>query len=176
MFSGQLQPYLEPRKLADQGAELRFETRVSELPRLSDFGDSQDQPVSVHLVFGREEDGARTINGTIETRLAMTCQRCLEAVDVSVNANVSLTMVWTEAQSKALADGRDPYLVHDEKMPTAELLEEEILLALPPVAVHEQCPSPLPDPSAGEAEESDSPPRENPFAVLAKLKQGQRED
>ena len=173
MFSGQLQPYLEPRKLADQGAEIHVETRVSELPRLAEFRDSQDHPVKVALKFDRQDDGERTISGDIETSLVMSCQRCLEPVEVGVHARVALTLVWTEEQAKALTEGQDPCLLHDEKLPFAELLEEEILLALPAVAMHEQCPTPLAT-EAGD-EQADAREQDNPFAVLAKLK-GRQED
>lgn len=174
MFSGHLQPYLEPRKLADQGAEIQVETRVSELPRLADFSDSQNHPVRVSLKFERHDDGERTISGTIETGLIMTCQRCLEPVEVPVEANVSLTLVWTEEQAKALTEGQDPCLLEDEKLPFAELLEEEILLTLPAAAVHEQCPVSL-QAEPGQDEQAASPRQDNPFAVLAKLK-GQQKD
>ena len=173
MFSGQLQPYLEPRKLADQGAEIHVETRVSELPRLAEFRDSQENPVQVALKFDRH-DGERTISGDIETRLVMSCQRCLEPVEVDVHARVALTLVWTEEQAKALTEGQDPCLLHDEKLPFAELLEEEILLALPAVATHEQCPTPLEADTGGD-DQAESPQRDNPFAVLAELK-GRQED
>ena len=174
MFSGQLQPYLEPRKLADQGAEINVETRVSELPRLAEFRDSQDHPVKVALKFDRHDDGERTISGDIETSLVMPCQRCLEPVDMAVHARVALTLVWTEEQAKALTELQDPCLLYDEKLPFAELLEEEILLALPAVAVHEQCPTPLAADAADDDQAQESQ-RDNPFAVLAELK-GRRED
>lgn len=175
MISGQLQPYLEPRKLADQGAEINCETTVASLPRLAEFQDSQANPVKVALRFDRLDGGARVISGEIETSLGMTCQRCLELVEVAVHAQVDLTLVWTEEQAKALADGREPYLVHDDKMPFAELLEEEILLSLPAVAMHEQCSPPTGSDNEPEAAEQASAQRDNPFSVLAKLKSQQEE-
>ena len=54
----------------------------------------------------------------------------------------------------------------------AYLIEDELLLALPLVPRHEQCPEPLP-----RAFVEDDPaidPADNPFAVLAALKRGPR--
>ncbi|MDF1821795.1 MAG: YceD family protein [Alcanivoracaceae bacterium] len=172
MFSGQLPPYLDVRKLADQGATIEGQTTVASLPRLSEFEDSQDEIVDVRLVFARDrEDGARTITGSVSTQLTFPCQRCLAPVTCAVDASVNLEMIWSETQERSLPDSREAFLVTQEKMPLASLLEEELLLALPLVALHDTCPDPLPVPEepAPVIEKGDT---DNPFAVLAELKKG----
>lgn len=177
MFSGQLPQSLDPRRLTDQGGEIRGQVRVGDLPRLREFGESLDEPVDVALVFYRDEEGHRVIEGDITTRLTMRCQRCLEPVTKDVHAHVLLGMVWGEDQMKALPERLDPYMVTDEKMPTAALVEEELLLALPLVAVHEQCPSSLVEDNATDDSEEAVPEHEdNPFAVLARLKEKGNDD
>lgn len=168
MFSGQLPSFLEPRKLADQEAEIKGQTTVARLPRLAEFRDSQDEIVEVALRFGRDEERRQQVKGTVKTHLQLTCQRCLEPVQTAIVANVSLVMVYDEEQIKALPDHLDPWLVTDEKIILSELLEEELLLALPLVAMHEQCPTVL-HKSAEPAAAAESK-RDNPFAVLAQLK------
>ena len=168
MFSGQLPSFLEPRKLADQEAEIKGQTTVARLPRLAEFRDSQDEIVEVALRFGRDEERRQQVKGTVKTHLQLTCQRCLEPVQTAIVANVSLVMVYDEEQIKALPDHLDPWLVTDEKIILSELLEEELLLALPLVAMHEQCPTVL-HTSAEPAAAAESK-RDNPFAVLAQLK------
>jgi uncharacterized protein len=174
MISGQLPQFLEPRKLADQEADIKGQTIVSRLPRLAEFRDSQDEPVEVALRFGRDEERRQCVNGTIKTVLSMTCQRCLEPVRCPVEAKVSLVMVYDEEQIKALPDHLDPWLVKDDKIILSELAEEELLLALPLVAMHEQCPTVLhpsaASPAAAESNDSQESKRDNPFAVLAQLK------
>ena len=54
-------------------------------------------------------------------------------------------------------------------MPLADLLEEEVLLAMPLVALHETCPTRLVEEQA-EPESDSAEKRDNPFAVLAQLK------
>lgn len=176
MLTGQLPRSLDPRRLADQGGEIRGRTTVGELPRLREFRESLDEPVEVDLAFSRDGEGHRRIEGSISTTLVMRCQRCLEPVACDIHARVSLGMAWGEDQMKALPSGLDPYMVTAEKMPLAELVEEEVLLALPLVAIHEQCPNALVEKNAtdetdtGERDEAD-----NPFAVLAKLKKHDRD-
>ena len=168
MFSGQLPPFLDPRKLADQEADIKGQTTVARLPRLAEFRDSQDEAVEVALRFARDEERRQCVSGTVKTTLTLTCQRCLEPVRCPVQANVSLVMVYDEEQIKALPEHLDPWLVTDERIVLAELLEEELLLALPLVAMHEQCPTVLHE-SATPAAAAETK-RDNPFAVLAQLK------
>jgi len=73
MFSGQLPSFLEPRKLADQEAEIKGQTTVARLPRLAEFRDSQDEIVEVALRFGRDEERRQCVSGTVKTSLIMTC-------------------------------------------------------------------------------------------------------
>ncbi|HIK74872.1 MAG: YceD family protein [Alcanivorax sp.] len=171
MFSGQLPPYLEPRKFADQERVVEGEARVGDLPRLREYRESLDQPVRVRLAFGRDEDGRRRVQGRVETSLVLVCQRCLEPVQQEVAADVDLMLVWSEEQAKALPADLDPLLVTEERVTLAELVEEELLLAMPLVALHDQCPDPPPQSAGdpGDQDDNQSDP-DNPFAVLARLK------
>ena len=87
--------------------------------------------------------------------------------------DVDLVLVWSEDQAKALPADLDPLLVTEERLSLAELLEEELLLALPLVALHDECPRPAstgsePEPE-GDPDDTQTNP-DNPFAVLARLK------
>ena len=173
MFSGQLPPYLEPRKFADQERVVEGEARVGDLPRLREYRDSQDQPVRVKLAFGRDDDGRGRVQGRVETTLILVCQRCLEPVHHPVAADVDLVLVWSEGQAKALPTHLDPLLVTEERVSLAELVEEELLLALPLVALHDECPRPASTGSEPEPEDDPDDTQtnsDNPFAVLAQLK------
>lgn len=170
MFSGQLPHYVEPRKLAQQGGEISGHTTVGALPRLAEFRDSQQSPVSASLYFSRDDDGHQVIQGEIDTRLHLTCQRCLELVEKQIHAEVSLAMVWSEDAISGLPEAYEPWLLSDEKLVLADLLEEELLLALPLAPVHEECPVSLPNPAEDEGRETGNQDAENPFAVLATLK------
>jgi len=167
MFSGQLLPYLDLRKFSDQERVIEGEAQVEDFPRLREYRDSLDQPVRVALAFCRDDDGRRRLQGHIQTRLILVCQRCLEPVEQDITAAVDLVLVWSEGQAKALPAELEPLLVVDDRMPLSDLVEEELLLAMPLVALHDQCPRPLPDGSGEREEDTDS---DNPFAVLAHLK------
>lgn len=169
MFSGQLPQFLEPRKYADQGRVLEGQLSVKDLPRLREYRDSLHKPVEVSLAFGRDDEGHGCIEGEVSTRLVLPCQRCLESVDFPVRAIINMALVWSEDQAKALPERLDPWLMSGETLYLTDLLEEELLLAMPLVALHDLCPKPLPhDNHGGEDDEPEN--ADNPFAVLAQLK------
>jgi len=167
MFSGQLLPYLDLRKFSDQERVIEGEARVEDFPRLREYRESLDRPVRVALAFRRDDDGRRRLQGRIETRLLLVCQRCLEPVEQDIVATVDLVLVWSEEQAKALPSDLDPLLARDDRLPLADLVEEELLLAMPLVALHDQCPHSLPDQSGEPDTDTNA---DNPFAVLADLK------
>lgn len=180
MFSGQLPHYVEPRKLAEQGGSVSGQTTVSALPRLAEFSHSQGEQVDVALQFERSaEDSLCTVTGTVSSRLQLVCQRCLEPVMYDITARVGLALVWSEEEAESLPERYDPWLMSDEKLSLVPLLEEELLLALPLVAMHEQCPNPLRNPATltptSVETETTEEQADNPFAILATLKKDRQE-
>lgn len=105
--------------------------------------------------------------------VALQCQRCLRPVEEQLRVERSFRFVSGEAQAEALdADSEEDVLAMTRGLNLRELLEDELILALPLVPRHEACPVPLqaelePEEPAPPAEE-----RPNPFAVLAQLKKG----
>ncbi|QDL55432.1 YceD family protein [Rhodoferax aquaticus] len=105
------------------------------------------------------------------TVLAMTCQRCLGPVDVGISAERSFRFVATEALAETEdEESEEDVLVASRDFDLLALVEDELLMALPPVPKHEVCPVPvkLEARDADFAEEDE--PKPNPFAVLEQLK------
>ncbi|RZJ07731.1 MAG: DUF177 domain-containing protein [Rubrivivax sp.] len=109
---------------------------------------------------------------TAHAHVALTCQRCLQAVEEQVEVDRWIRFVDTEAEAAALdADSDDDVLAMPRHLDARELIEDELLLALPLVPRHEVCPVPLAhadDEPVSDAEDA----RPNPFAALAALKRG----
>ncbi|MFZ2989514.1 YceD family protein, partial [Ideonella sp.] len=101
----------------------------------------------------------------------LCCQRCLGPVGTEMALDRWVRFVSDEESAAALdAESEDDVLALERWMDLRELIEDELLLALPLVPRHQVCPAPLPLPSDADVEESPAP---NPFAVLAKLKRGE---
>jgi uncharacterized protein len=100
-------------------------------------------------------------------RLNLVCQRCLAPVATDVDVDRRLRFVGDEAEAAELdADSDDDVLALARWMNLRDLVEDELLLALPLVPRHEQCPVPLPFVPESEGDE----PPDHPFAALERLK------
>lgn len=100
--------------------------------------------------------------------LPLECQRCLSPVETALGAERSLRFVAGERQAAALdAEIEDDVLALSKNLDLRELIEDELLLALPLVPRHEDCPQPL---RVGDAPDPDPDERPNPFAALEALK------
>ncbi len=102
--------------------------------------------------------------------LARTCQRCLRPMMVELMVDRWFRFVADEATASALDDEmEDDILVSSRSLDLIELLEDELLLAMPLVPRHEVCPEPSAGFSAGSAQ-SAADERPHPFAALAKMR------
>ncbi|AKC68218.1 YceD family protein [Pandoraea oxalativorans] len=121
---------------------------------------------------------------TVEGPMWLECQRCLTPYQESLDSETTFEIVPDEAAAEARPLDEDELeaLVGSKHFDLRELIEEELLLALPIVPKHEVCPSvhdslatgsdglaaPAPEP-----EEEDKP---SPFAALAALKRSPDKD
>jgi uncharacterized protein len=104
--------------------------------------------------------------------LQLECQRCLGPVETALRIERAMRFVDGEKQAAELdAESEDDVLALTRSLDLRELVEDELLLALPLVPRHAQCPQPLvaPDTPIG-----DEPPEASPFAALAALKKAGR--
>ena len=101
------------------------------------------------------------------TQVSLECQRCLKPVNVPLQMSRQFLFVHGEDAAAQLdADSEDDVLAITRALDLRELIEDELLLAMPIVPRHEVCPEPLVAPADDEV--ADEPP--NPFAALAALK------
>lgn len=113
----------------------------------------------------------------VQTRVWLTCQRCLQPMVMPLALDQRLRFVQGESQAEALdAESEDDVLALARWMDLRELVEDELLLALPLVPRHETCPQPLPVPVGLESDAGPAPEegfeKPNPFAALRALKTG----
>lgn len=105
-------------------------------------------------------------------QLPMQCQRCLTPVLETVLAERSFRFVADEATAAALDDeAEEDILVISRDFDALALVEDELILSLPLVPLHEVCPEVVPM-SAVDPEFEEAAERPNPFGVLASLKTG----
>jgi uncharacterized protein len=157
---------VEPLGLADVGRSFCGKVPVQGLERLAPLLQSNEGELTVTVEFRLDERRIRTVKGTIQGELSLVCQRCLNRLRFPVDLKFSLGVVSSEAEIDRLPDGYEPLLVSGEPIPTRVLIEDEVLLSIPAIPLHEDgtgdCETGYRNPSLTE--------KENPFAVLKKLK------
>jgi uncharacterized protein len=102
------------------------------------------------------------------------CQRCLQPVRLPLEVQRDFLLVAGEAQAAALDADNDQEDVLELTRPfdLQALIEDELLLALPLVPRHEQCPQPLGSVAYDAPPADEAPP--HPFAALAALRRGDK--
>lgn len=105
--------------------------------------------------------------------LPLVCQRCLGAVDVAVSIDRSFRFVETEAQAELEDEAsEEDVLALSADFSLVDLLEDEVLMALPAVPRHDECPVSVTLEIKDVGFEDALVQKENPFAVLATMRQG----
>jgi uncharacterized protein len=164
---------LDPWRFADLGREIGGELPLDALPRLSACLLRSEGSVSFELVFGRDQKRRAVLSGRLKTVLPLQCQRCLEEVCLPIDISLSVVFVQGLDEAEMLPDDVDPCLVEDDHVIFTDLIEDELLLALPQVTMHEPGACNAPAEAGAEKTQtvSSGQERENPFTVLAELKQ-----
>ena len=150
-------------------AQREFEGRIplAAMPRLSDGLLDPEGDARFTLAFGTDELRIPFAELRIEAELPLECQSTLQRFVLPVQLVQRLGLIRDEADEAALPEGYEALLVAaDGMLKPAELVEDELILALPVVAV-------APGAEAVEREfapDAEEAAQANPFAALAGLK------
>ncbi|VAW90655.1 FIG01269488: protein, clustered with ribosomal protein L32p [hydrothermal vent metagenome] len=161
---------IDPFRLSETRAHLEGEIPLKQFKRLQPLLKVDSGKVSVMLDFDLDEFGVPQVVGQLKTDLALICQRCLERYDIPVEVELKLNWVKSEQDAKKLPLRYEPLLVESIPLKLNDVIEDELLLALPIIAMHEldECNAAkfVTNDKAAEIEKE----KPNPFAVLAELK------
>jgi uncharacterized protein len=109
----------------------------------------------------------------VAATVPLHCQRCLTPVDVPLQVDRWFRFVADEATALAQDDeSEEDLLVISRSFDLHELIEDELLMELPMVPLHESCPQPLALASSSAEFEQAQTDKPNPFAALAQLQGG----
>jgi len=164
---------INPISFSERGKRLSGTIEISELTRLSDVLVDNTGKIAVEFSFDKE-GRVPTIQGEIKTNLMLECQSCLKKLEWPVNVKIKLGIVQSLEQADRLASDCEPLMLETEKISLNDLVEDELLLALPDFPRHQQnCVDDSGIEEEFEETETNieqSKETNNPFSVLAKLK------
>lgn len=129
--------FIDPLRLARQGAEISGRLQISELARFRDAVIDDASELEYRLEFGRDTAGVHCIMGHLGGVVQMTCQRCLQPMPVRIGGEIRLGIVQGEEEARRLPPEFEPLLAGQEPLRLAELIEDEALLLLPIAPLHE---------------------------------------
>ncbi len=115
----------------------------------------------------------------VATTVTLQCQRCLQPMSLPLHIGRDFRFVRDEAEAASLdEDSDDDVLAAGRWFDLRALIEDELILALPVVPRHEECPQPLavPDSVSALDDEIADDAAPNPFAALAALRRPKAND
>jgi uncharacterized protein len=159
------------QKEVTQSGRFEGEIELSELKRLAELlhcedTDQQGRKIALSFEFTRNEFDIPVLAGHLQTSIQLECQRCLQPLELPMELDFSLLIDASDEMVRH--SSQDTLYSEDGYIDIAEVVEDELILAIPLVAMHENtaCNSNW-QASASAAETAKS---ENPFAVLKQLK------
>ncbi len=122
-------------QLADDTVVLERVYPINEMSRLRDLVADPRGQVRATFAFGKSDAGRAGATGSGEAELGLICRRCRQ--DFKFAADGSSEIEFSSGPSAPQADGqREVYETEGGMVSLRELAEEELLLALPIVAMH----------------------------------------
>ncbi|MGD9389990.1 MAG: YceD family protein [Thioalkalispiraceae bacterium] len=170
---GNLPLKIDPIRLAETGREFSGRLAIRHMHRLKPLLLSEDGEVQLELKFGVDEVGTRYLQGHLTTNLVLECQRCLDKMTFPVDKEMCLAFVRSEYEAEQLPEEYDPHIVEQTPVALVDLIEDELILSLPQVPMHERedcLASKMLEPETAPAATDELKQEKNPFEVLATLK------
>ena len=156
------QPVIDGLEFARTGSKLQGSWAVADFPRLRDslHTDAGTLRYEVHGV--PQEQGRPALRLRLVGSLQLICQRCLGALEFPFCIEVCLQLAATQAEIDAepLEAAGPDRIVARREMAVHDLIEDELLLALPIAPRHEDCGVAAPGEARG---------KQSPFAALRGL-------
>jgi uncharacterized protein len=140
-FMSQAQPVIDGFEFACAGASKQGVWSISDFPRLGDMLAADRGEVTYEIDGVRDERGRPGLRVRVRGTLQLRCQRCLDTMPYEVQADATLVLAATLAEIHAepadasVADR----VVAGKEMPVRDLIEDELILALPYAPRHESC-------------------------------------
>jgi uncharacterized protein len=156
-------------RLADRQADVAFEIPLDQLPRVrAQLADSGGKVRGV--AHFRREAGFRVAELETEGVATLVCQRCLEPMQWPVGGTARVVLIAAESEADRVPQEFETVLAAENRIRVRDLVEEELLLTLPLVALHA-------DPSECVSQESKQKPdaqaseqdTQRPFERLGEL-------
>ncbi|MBL8266641.1 YceD family protein [Steroidobacter sp.] len=119
---------------ARAGSTIARRFSAAELPRLREAGGHDGSAIEAHFQFSLFE-GRPAVTGELHGDAVLTCQRCMQPVAIELDDTFQVLLVAEERSDEP--GGYEPVVANASRLDLGWLAEEQVLLALPLVPMHE---------------------------------------
>lgn len=132
-MSREFPDFVDPWRAAEGGRRIGGTIPLARLNRLAPLLASNEGVADFSLLFGYDVQRRPTVAVEVSAPLSLVCQRSLEPYIEEIRQESLLQVIGTLAE-QALLSGEEEYVLADEgHLAVAELVEDELLLAVPQV-------------------------------------------
>jgi uncharacterized protein len=171
MAEAALPKRLDAIRFVDNETVLSGSLDVNLFERFQEAVEDVNGPVDFKLAFQRDAEDHMFIDGECSTKATMACQRCLNAVVLEVRGEFQVGLAFSDEKAKHLPKQYEPAIMdHNGNIDSFELVEDELILALPMFAYHADGECEIKQPKAETEQVEVTEKKDNPFAVLQQLK------
>ena len=142
MLTGPIPEQVDHRKLANQAGLIEGSLPIQCFHRLGEMLVVREGEVYLRLEFSKGELGSTMVNGSAAAEVCLICQNCMQQYRQQVTCELALRVVSDESKLERLPEIDDAIVAPDKVISVAELVEDELILAMPMIPRHEegQCP------------------------------------
>jgi uncharacterized protein len=125
--------WIDVQRSAQAGRRFAGRARLEWMPRVLDLLDSPetDDTIAFEVSAQRDEQGAARLRVQVTGEVPMMCQRTLRRYAQHIDSESEVAVVASEREIDELPEELEPKLVADGRLRLIELVEDELLLALP---------------------------------------------
>lgn len=156
---------IDPREACRIGRVFAGEAAIMRFTRLLPSLHHAEGVVTYRVEFQRDASRIDTLLAEVCASLTVVCQRCLQPMRVPIQDQVRLTLVDGIDEAGLLSEDQEPWLLETPLINPWDIVEDELLLALPAFPRHDdgECATRT---DAAEAAKSSAADLQRPFADL----------
>lgn len=154
--------------LADEGAEVSVEVPVARLARLAAELAAPSGLARGSVRFSRDR-GFPVADVQVDADVTVICQRCLQPMQTHLDTGSRVFLPHSEAAAAKVPEEAELMLAPEGRLRLGELLEEDLLLALPFAPLHDEESRCAQRAEAAPAEAESAEDVQRPFAALGDL-------
>lgn len=139
-------------RMARDGSSRRGEIALSGMTRLTPLLCNDHGSARFELDFNLDSQFRPVVTGRVQAALELICQRCLEPMSLDLDLELRLGIVRSDEEAVALPAEYEPLVLKTDTISLAALVEDELILGLPPAPLHPagSCRPPVEAPASEE--------------------------